>query len=139
MFAAFDDFLANHKLSDLIKDDTGKLSYGKMGGIGCLFVACSAVISGFIAAIAILFIPSCLNNLNSAVILDKILNYSTTISLQFLGAAFTLYLPGKISAAYTAKWAPAMALAMHKADTATEAIIAEKKDADKDSDKSANV
>ena len=71
--------------------------------------------------------------------LDKILNYSTTVSLQFLGAAFTLYLPGKVSAAYTAKWAPGVALAFHKADTETEAVIAEKKEANKDSDKDASV
>ena len=139
MFAAFDDFLANHKLSDLIKDDTGKLSYGKMGGIGCLFVAFGAIFSGFIAATVILFVPSCLNNPNSAAILDKILNYSTTISLQFLGAAFTLYLPGKVSAAYIAKWAPGVAMAFHKADTAAEAVVAEKKEANKDSDKDACV
>ena len=139
MFAAFDDFLANHKLSDLIKDDTGKLSYGKMGGVGCLFVAFGAIVAGFIAATVVLFVPTCLNNTNSGVMLDKILNYSTTVSLQFLGAAFTLYLPGKVSAAYTAKWAPGVALAFHKADTETEAVIAEKKEANKDSDKDASV
>ena len=77
------------KLLEVIFDYKGQVSFGRVGGLLCL------AFSMLIALAGLKYISD-----------DKKLAYCSTVSLQFLGAAVSLYLPSKASETFSKKWAP---------------------------------
>lgn len=101
-----DTFLVHHKLAELVKDYKGQISYGRLGGIGCLFFATVMALTGLGVSTVAVFFPTTLANTVTTTNIDKILSYCSTLSLQFLGAAISLYIPGKASETFAKKWSP---------------------------------
>lgn len=77
------------KLLEVIFDYKGQVSFGRVGGLLCLAFSMLMALAGL--------------KYGSD---DKKLAYCSTISLQFLGAAVSLYLPSKASETFSKKWAP---------------------------------
>lgn len=78
-----------NKLSEVVFDYKGQVSFGRIGALLCLLFSMSMSVAGFFYA----------SN-------DKMLSYCSTIALQFLGSAVALYIPSKAAEAASKKWAP---------------------------------
>lgn len=77
------------KFSEVIYDYKGQVSFGRVGALLCLLFSMAMSVAGFFYA----------GN-------DKMLSYCSTIALQFLGAAISLYIPSKATETLSKKWAP---------------------------------
>lgn len=91
-----------------LSDYQGQPSYGRAGGLLCLLFAMGMSVSGFYFKSDI-----------------TILSYCSSIALQFLAAAVSLYLPSKAAEAYSKKWAPQISSAVSAAVGAQPQLPAE--------------
>ena len=84
-----DRFLSTSKISEVLVDYKGQVSFGRTGAFICLLFSQAMSVSGFFYAHD-----------------PKMLAYCSTIALQFLGAAISLYIPSKATETFSKKWAP---------------------------------
>lgn len=106
--ATSDQIPAGSQLSEAFLDYKGQVSFGRVGGFICLFFAMAISVAGLFWY----------KNLT-------VLNYCSTIGLQFLGAAVSLYIPSKASETFAKKWAPEISETVTKV-AATAVAVAEK-------------
>jgi hypothetical protein len=92
-----DNFLSSNKASEVLYDYKGQMSFGRVGAFLCLFFSQAMACAGFFYS----------GN-------DKMLSYCSTISLQFLGAAVSLYIPSKATETFSKKWAPEISCTVAK-------------------------
>lgn len=102
-------FVSSHKFSEVIYDYKGQVSFGRVGALLCLLFAQSLACAGF-------FFPAN----------EKMLSYCSTLSLQFLGAAVSLYIPSKATETFSKKWAPTISDTVTKVVAGTPPVEAAK-------------
>jgi hypothetical protein len=111
-----DEFLSNNKASEVLYDYKGQMSFGRVGAFLCLFFSQAMACAGFFYS----------GN-------DKMLSYCSTISLQFLGAAISLYIPSKATETFSKKWAPEISNTVAKVNSGTPPVEAVKAEMTKQS------
>lgn len=75
--------------SEVVYDYKGQVSFGRVGALLCLLFSMTMSVAGFF------YVGN-----------EKMLSYCSTIALQFLGAAVSLYIPSKATETFSKKWAP---------------------------------
>jgi hypothetical protein len=101
------EFLSTNKASEVLYDYKGQMSFGRVGAFLCLIFSQAMACAGFFYS----------SN-------DKMMSYCSTISLQFLGAAVSLYIPSKATETFSKKWAPEISNTVVKINSGTPLVDA---------------